>query len=228
MRKIFTVVIHGEPFDVFDIEGKEHEGLNNEPKTWWLYYSSRLPIDVPPPIDSDHWRPYHVSINRRLWDVKVKQMNTTKEKWNHTNFRNSTSVEMICNGSRVYEFVTTGTDSGLSFAFAKVQFLMVALSEHPFNFFEPELENGRKIYWKGLPAFVVSSHASNRIQIRPDYSELPKDEWWEKLDEREAMIGKKVDEDDLNDKDDRHDDYKRDLINWGDAFSDQYINWFRK
>ena len=32
-RKIYTVIIHNKEFDVYDIEGKEHEGYNDTPKT---------------------------------------------------------------------------------------------------------------------------------------------------------------------------------------------------
>lgn len=140
-RKIFTVIIRGKEYDVYDIEGKEHGGYNDTPKTWWLYFSNRIP-DIPP-VDSDSWEPYCVGTLRRLWEIKIKQHNTTKEKWGSTQFNNHTSVEMWCNNKLVYAFGTGG--KYIDFAMAKVQYLQVMLSEHSYNFFEPEKENGRKI-----------------------------------------------------------------------------------
>ena len=42
----------------------------------------------------------------------------------------------------IFSFGTGG--NYLDFAMAKIKYLQVKLSEHPYNFFEPEKENGRK------------------------------------------------------------------------------------
>lgn len=233
MTKIFQVLVNDNPYHVYDIDGKEHEGYNDTSKTWWIYYSEPMPDGLMPPLDSEFWKPFHVSINRRLWNITFEQRNYTKVKWDELNFRNNTSVKMFCNGRLVYEFGTTGTDHGLAFAFGKVQYLMVVLSEHPFNFFEPETENGRKIYWYGLPAFVVSRKDDHEIRIRPDYEDgLNKEEWWYELERRESTISaNKSDEhkeDEDIDKEYRDDARRSEMINWGDALSDGHINWFRK
>jgi hypothetical protein len=121
MKKIFTVIIHNKEYDVYHIDGKEHEGYNDTPKTWWLYYSDRLPEGITPPHDSDSWRPYCVGTLRQLWEIKIKQSNTSKVKWGETRFSNHTSVEMWCNNKLIYRFRTGGKDLG--FAFAKIQYL---------------------------------------------------------------------------------------------------------
>lgn len=229
-RKIFTVIIHKKEYDVYDIEGKEEDPGNGEPKTWWVYFADRLPDGLLPPIDSDNWEHWHTSIQRHCWEITFRQSNTTKEKWGSTHFRNHTQVEMWCNGQLFYSFGTTGTDRGMSFAMAKVQYLQTALSEHPFNFYNPDSENGRKIYWYGLPATVkIRSSDKWEIGIVPDYTAgLDKEAWWKEYTNRQTNIGKKADEDDLNDREDDHQAKETDFINWGDAFSDQHINWFRK
>ncbi len=38
IRKIFSVIIGKNEYDVYDVDGKEHAGLNGEPKTWWVYF----------------------------------------------------------------------------------------------------------------------------------------------------------------------------------------------
>lgn len=43
MRKIFQVFIMDKEYDVYDIDNKKHEGYNGVSKTWWIYYSDRLP-----------------------------------------------------------------------------------------------------------------------------------------------------------------------------------------
>lgn len=231
MRKAFTVVIYDKEYDVYDIEGKEHEGWNGVPKTRWLYFSERLPDGLLPPIDSPHFVPFDIGINRMVWDVKFKQKNTTKEKWNSTHFSNHTSVEMWCNNKLVYAFGTNG--KYLDFAMAKVQYLQVMLSEHPYNFFEPETENGRKIFWYGLPATVRVKSSTWEISVVPDYATgLTEVEWWKELKRRESKIYTPVDDMDKQMAEMEEEDFNESMsdgyINWGDALSDAHIDWFRK
>jgi hypothetical protein len=229
-RKIFTVIIHNKEFDVYDIEGKEHEGYNDTPKTWWLYYSDRLPEGLIPPHDSESWERYSASTLRRLWEIKIKQTNSAKEKWGETQFSNHTSVEMWCNNKLIYQFGTGG--KYLDFAFAKIQYLQVLLSEHPYNFFEPEKEEGRKICWYGLPATILTGYGAGEIRIKPDYTAgLEKKEWWKELKRREHKYTTKDDLDrqfDEMDEEDEKENRDNDIINWGDALSDGHIYWFRK
>lgn len=230
IRKIFTVIIHEKEYDVYGIEGKEHEGLNGEPKSWWLYYADRLPQGMLPPIDSDSWEPWSSQITRHLWDIRFRQVNSIKEKWNSTNFRNTTIVEMCCNNKLVYQFSTWGNREGLSYAMSKVHYLQVQMSEHPYNFFNPEEERGRKIWWKGLPATVQPRERDGwEIKIYPDYTAgLSKEQWWKELAKKEEKVTSVPDENSEDDLEDRNEAIGDGYINWGDALSDQHINWFRK
>jgi hypothetical protein len=238
IRKAFKVYIYDKLYWVWNIdEGLKppHRGENDTIPTWWLYYSDRIPEGAVPPIDSESWVPYNKGISRVVWNISIKQKNTTKEKWGETRFHNHTWVEMRANGRLVYEFSTMGGISGLSYAMAKVGYMQVALLEHAFNFLEPEEEDGRKIWWKGLPAFVKIATGENKweISIVPDYSNLSRDQWWSLLAEKEKKIGpvnkEEMESDqEFADIDDEEDDKKNDLIRWGDAYSDQHINWFRK
>ena len=230
VRKIFEVYIHNNKYNVYDIEGKEHEGYNDVPKTWWLYYSRYDKVDgTPPDPDDKAFRPFCTGINRRVWEIKIKQSNTSKEKWGDTHFSNHTYTEMWCNNKLVYAFNTGGIDSGLAFAMAKVQYMMVVLSEHPYNFFEPEQENGRKICWYGLPATVRVKSDTWEITIIPDYTAgMSKEEWWRELDRRESKVTKFSDDDKEMDEMYKQESRDEGYINWGDAFEDGNIYWFRK
>ncbi len=222
-RKLFTVLIYDREYDVYDLEGKEHEGYNDMPKTWWLYHAERLPEGTLPPVDSDSWKPFCKGTKRHLWDIRIKQRNTTKEKWDETRFSNNTHIEMYCNNKLFYSFGTFD----LNFAFAKIQYLQVALSEHCFNFFNPEEERGRKIYWYGLPATVIPGYGEEKweISIKPDYTAIPKEAWWKEYKRRKTPMSA---EDVEMDREDDDRDEGDDIIRWGDAFSDGHIGWFRK
>lgn len=223
-RKVFEVIIHGKTYDVYDVHGKEHMGYNGEVKTWWLYYSDLLPEGTVPPVDSEYWEPWSNSINRRLWDIRFKEYNSSKEKWGETRFRSGLNCEMYCNDKLIYSF---GTGS-LSFAMSKAQYLTVVLSEHCYDFFDQESQNGRKIWFYGLPAAVRpnTSHPGE-IGIVPDYSTgIDKKEWWSEFKRRRSNINEKISEDDMRVWDEEE-DYS-DYINWGDALSDGRIDWFRK
>jgi len=231
-RKIFEVMIRDIYFDVYDIDGKEHAGYNDTPKTWWIYHDERLPEGLIPPADSDAFKPWDVGILRRCWDVRIKQTNSTKHKWGATDFRNHTNVEMWCNGKLIYSFGTFGT----TFAFAKAQYLQTVLSEHCYNFFEPHTEDGRKIYWMGLPATVKVKSSTWEIGVIPDYTDgLTKKEWWAAHKERRKKLGNNkppgynLDQEELDreEEDEFNEDEQQDYINWGDALSDQHIDWFR-
>ncbi len=230
IRRIFTVLINGKEHDVYDIENKEHQGFNDIPKTWWLYHSERLPEGLIPPLDSDNWKPFSSSVLRRCWEIKIKQINTTKEKWGETQFSNRINVEMWCNDKLIYKFGTSG--KYLDFAFAKIQYLQVVLSEHPYNFFNPESEVGRKICWYGLPATILTGYEPGEIRIKPDYdSGLNQEEWWKEYEKRKHVFTNKDDFDkqlDEIESDEYSEDKFNQIINWGDALSDGNIYWFRK
>lgn len=224
-RKIFEVFIRDKAYNVYDIEGKEHGGWNGEPKTWWVYYADNMPEGTTPPVDSDSWEPWHVGLKRRLWDIRFVEKNTAKEKWNSINFSHTLSCKMICNGKPVYSFGT----NDIAFAFSKAQYLMTVLSEHSYNFFEPEKEKGRKIYFFGLPATVSpSTHYPGEIKIIPDYTAgIDRKEWWAKYKERNAY---KMDDKEWADMESEEmgNEERSDSINWGDALSDGHIWWHRK
>lgn len=231
MNKLFQIQVYDKLYWVWGIEGKEHAGYNDNPNTWWLYYSEEeIPDGITPPIDSDSWVPFQSGMNRLNFEINFKQTTRTKQKWGGTDFRSSTFCTINCNGKRIYEFPTTGGDRGLSFAMAKAQHLIVQMFEHPFDFLNPEKEHGRKIYWYGMPATVrVWRHDTPwEIGIDPCYDEVPQEEWWNEYEKRKSTyIPKK--RDDFAEIDKEHDEENRSdgWINWGDALSDQHINWFR-
>jgi hypothetical protein len=234
-RKVFEVVIENRTYDVYNIEGKEHDGPNGEIKTWWLYYGGQLSKAsgevLIPPIDSPHWKPWHVSIERLNWDISFKQITTTKYKWDHLNFRSHTTCEMRCNGKLVYEFGTTGGSRGMSFAMAKAQYLETILCEHPFDFLNPDRMQGRKICWYGLPATVRVRNGERKweIDIIPDYSDaLNQEEWWAMLKSRKANFTAPDPDHDPLEAEYEADTLRDGYIRWGDALSDQHIYWFRK
>ena len=230
IRKIFSVYIRNTEYNVYDIDGKEHEGYNNIPKTWWLYFGKEQKDWDTPPLISEDWTPFDVGIKRHLWEFEIKQNNTHKIKWDDNRFSNNISVDMICNKKKIYSFGTFD----MNFALSKLQYLQVVLTEHPYNFLNQEEEKGRKIYYYGLPATIEPSYYPGEIKIIPEYSKkITEKKWWEELERREKpYIQKEVTEMDKQeiemDKENREENRSCGYINWGDALSDGHINWFRK
>lgn len=219
MKKLFKVNLNNNYYYVYNINNKEHDGSFN---TWWIYFSNDYFIDdKTPPIDSNCWIPYSEHINKDCWDIRIKQRNITKYKWDNIRFNTDIDISMYCNSKLIYRFNCNKFD----YAFAKIQYLQVELSEHPYNFFEPETEIGSKIYWHGLPAKIKPNESSPwEIFVIPDYCEgYDKGGWWAELKNRTKHMFNT----DRTFEDYYVDEIEGDMINWGSALSDQNITWLR-
>lgn len=215
----YHVLINDKGYAVYDIKDAYHSlgsanGANHE-DTYFIYYGNE-------------WCPFvSRGVNRICWEIKYKQKNTAKNKWDEWQFRRTGWCEMWANGKLIYAFGSYD----LNYALSKAQYLTVALLEFPgFNFLDPEKERGRKVWWLGLPA-TIKNHTSEpwEISIVPDYTALPKQEWWAQYAVRSSKY-KDTDKESLEDhKEDLEEDIRSDYINWGDAFeAGGRIDWFRK
>jgi hypothetical protein len=215
----YTVIIDGRKRGVY-LLNQTHEIEGEESDKWVSLMNMPFGEDeIEEGIKAGLLVPYHSFIERFCWDIKIYQKNFTKEKWDKTIFRSQTVCEMRCNGTLVYSFTTTGSSDGMSFAFAKAQYLQTILVEHPFNFLEPEKEQGREILFYGLPAQVEirQGYEKWKINICPLYTEHTKEKWWKLLIERSSASDEERED---------WEEYKEsDYINWGDALSDQHIKW---
>lgn len=222
ISKVFSVQIRNKYYDVYNIPGKEHAGLNDSIKTWWLYYDDRLPDGIAPDLDNDKLIPYpERSIKRVCWDIRIKSINSHKIKWDDHDFSHRTSCEMWANGKLIYSFETRDSE----FAMINAQYLQAILIEHPFRFFEYEKNNGRQIYYYGLPATIIVNNTFPwEIHIKPDYCYMTKEVWWEEYKRRQNPCSK-----DFAHLSKEHiEEYmQNDLINHGDALSDGRIGWYR-
>lgn len=215
----YTVVIDGRKRGVYTLN-QTHKAEGIESDKWVGLMNEPLDeSETEKGIKTELLVPYTPWIERFCWDIKIYQRNSTKEKWNRTTFRSQTVCEMRCNGTLVYDFTTIGNDNGMSFAFAKAQYLQTILTEHPFNFLDPETEQGREILFYGLPAKVEirQGYEKWKINICPLYTKHTKEDWWKLLIERSAASDE--------DKEDWEEYKESDYINWGDALSDQHIKW---
>lgn len=231
MNKIFTVLINKHSYDVYNLN-KEHEGLNDTPTSWWIYLDSDELLDgqrkAPTNEDDEYFIPYDSNIKRICWKYEIEESVSTKYKWDSINFRNHIKVKLYANNRLVYEDSFNG--NYMQYVLAKIETLKVEMSEHPFDFFEPEKENGRLIYYYGLPAKIKVT-GINHIGIIPDYCILDKDRWWVEYARRKSLISKlttEMEKDDYeSDKDDMFEDMEAGYINWGSPLSDGNIKWFR-
>lgn len=233
--KIFDILINDKPYTVYSIEGYEHDHgkYNGWPDIWWLDYSDyEYEIDDDGIVNNISVRgliPYiDKGVNRICWEVRFKQTNNIKYKWDEWRLSAGGNCEMWANGELVYKFFSRDIGSALSMA----QTMEWKLLEHPYNFLNPEEENGRKIWYYGLPATIRNSSHPGEIGIVPDYSYMAESEWWGELKKRKTNITPEdyiKTDDDLRDEEDFYDDRKFSTwINHGDVFWDGMINWFRK
>lgn len=245
VRKIFDILIDDKPYAVYDIDGYEHPNghWNGTPKSWWLDYSEYEftkgydPNDERYDADDDEdfepnireLIPYvDKGVNRICWDIRYKQKNYVKYKWDDFDVRNGGNCQIYANGKLIYSFFSRSVEYALS----KAQYMMVNLLEHPYNFLNQEENNGRKIWYYGLPATIRVGYEPGNIKIVPDYTDISKETWWKEYYIRKNPIIVQTDKDSLYDKrmDDEHFSETRDYgeINHGDALWDGMINWFRK
>jgi len=149
-RKIFDIVVNGRLTGVWDRPEHLHElgKWNGCPETWWLKYVGREDEDEEVSVD---WIPFiDKGTNRAAWDIRIKQGNTLKYKWDDWDIRKTGYVEIFLNNRQVDEFGF----GDIAYAFSKAQYRTFEMSEHPFNYFDPESEVGRKIYYYGQAAII--------------------------------------------------------------------------
>jgi hypothetical protein len=232
VREIFQIQIREKMYSVYSIEGYEHQlGKSNGcPDTWWLDYSDydkseeedATLRELVPYIDK--------GVHRVCWGVDYQQFNSTKYKWDEWDIRNGGVCTITANSKPAYKFHYRDLQGALIAASNKIQEMM----EHPFDFVHPEKEEGRKIWYHGLPATIRLGYEPGEIRINPDYSYMTSNEWWDELERRKSRVTAKnhvpsfsekqydeLEKDDFLD----HKDYGE--INHGSAFYDGMINWFR-
>lgn len=228
IRKLWQVLVHNRPYWVYSIEGKEH----HKGSDYWLYYNQdhdQLCVDgVVPNIDARDWEPWtEKAVPRIHWEISYKELTTSKVKWDETRFTTHCKAEVKANGKL---FLVVDTFGDMAYVFARIQYMIVAYSEHSFNFFDPMSENGRAIYYHGLPANIEVRDDSYEIMIHPNYEDegISRREWWHAY-RKTQLLGMDPEDDDFKLEVDYLNDYdKTGYINHGSAYSDKHIKWHRK
>ena len=201
-RKIFDIMIDDKPYPVYSIDGYE----------------------LLPYVDK--------GVNRICWEIRFKQKNYAKFKWDDFDIRSNGSCQIYANGKQVYSFGSRSVD----YALAKAQYMMVNLMEHPYNFLNPTEEKGRKIWYYGLPAIVEPGYEAGNIKVVPDYTDIDQEKWWEQYQIRKNPIDLPKDDEEWEterqdremDEEDFRETKSYGTINHGDALWDGMIKWFRK
>ena len=223
-RKIFEIKVRDNMYPVYDIRGKEHNWgkWNGQPNSWWVDMGRHEVGENGTAVWKEDLVEFHnKDVSRESWDIRFKENNSMKYKWDEVRWYRNVTCEMWSNNKLIYQFTTRD----IEYAMSKAQVMMVQLSEHSYNFFNPEEERGRKIFFHGLPATIQpSEYRPWEISIYPDLTTMSEDEWWSEYKKRSVNY-----REDEEWQDDTIEEYKGcGYINWGDAFSDGHIWWFRK
>ena len=231
VRKAFDVYLDDRLCTVYDIDGYHHVlgEMNDSPTTWWLDHTEE-PVRGEFNFERELTPYINKGNNRICWEIRYKQNNYLKHKWDEYDLRANGKCEIYANGKLIYSFASRD----LGYAMSKAQALTIELLEHPYNFINPENEIDRKIWYYGLPAKVKpSQHHPGEISIYPDYENISKKEWWKYYKERKNPI-ETLEKSEYYTEEDRDFDesgieefYDFGAINHGDAMWDGMINWFR-
>lgn len=217
-RVAYHVLINDKHYAVYDIPKAYHRlgTANGAPyeDNYFIYYANE-------------WCPFiSKGVNRICWEIKYKQSNKAKNKWDEWMFSRIGNCEMWANGILIYSFHSYS----LSHALSKAEYLTVALLEFPgYDFLQPEKNMDKKVWWYGLPATIKPRQSEPwEITVHPDYTTIDKKEWWRLYAEKTAKISNSNKENNEEEKQDLEDDLQSDYINWGDAFeAGGRIDWFR-
>lgn len=224
-RPVFEVVVGDRLRQVWSIDGYEHDlgKMNGEIPYWWLDLSEDE-------FDQSELVPWmDRGAHRICWGIDYRQYNTAKHKWGETDIRKGGSCKISANGREIFSFRCTDMAEAMSLVVSKIS----KLCEHPYNFINPEEEDGRKIWYYGLPAFVRKGYEVGEIRIEPDYCYLTPEEWWDHLEKRRTPVFPKTiheeESEDLEREKESLSEYKDyGTINHGSVLYDGMIDWFRK
>lgn len=218
-REAYKILIGEREHQIWDIDGYEHDygKWNNQTPTYWLE------------MEDGSLEPYiRTGSHRICWEINYKQTNYVKHKWGSADLRSSGTCIIKANGRQIYSFGT----SSLEYALSKAQSLVVELSEHPYNFFDQEKENGRRIWYYNLPAIIKTREwAPGEITVYPDYIgeyEGKKNhwKWWRDYYERSKYKSSLVREE-SQEEEQLEESRSMGCIGHGSALWDGMIKWFR-
>jgi len=144
---VFKTVVNDRIQEVWRRNESHPQGeINNRDSHLWLRQTFEDTDDV-------DWVPWiGIGTNRPCFEIKLVQGNRTKCKWGETRINGTGWAEIFCNKTKVYEYGFRDIEYGL----ARAQVLISDMTEHPFNFMDPESEIGRKIRYYEQPAVIDS------------------------------------------------------------------------
>jgi len=154
-HKLFDIQIKDKLFEVWHRDEKHNIGTLNgssyEDNMWVKYFDTWISPTCDP-LTEITWVPWHDwnGNNKVCFEIRIKQSNYVKHKYDEYSIRGTGICEIICNTRKVYEFYF----GDINYAFACAQKMIMEMKEHFFDFKNPEKEIGRKIWYKRQPAII--------------------------------------------------------------------------
>lgn len=198
-KKIFSTLINNKKMWIYKRKETHKDGeRNGVPNDWWLKFDKN---------DGTYdWVPWVDKLTKRpCFEIKIKEGNHIKHKWDEWDIRGSVFCEIFLNGDKVYDFITRDVE----YAFAKATVLKTEIMEHPFDFLNPEGEIGRKVFYREEPATIERVILDQGcVIIKKEGSEYFKTPIWHDEDDK------------VGDEDDRESEVKEEILS-------PHIWWFR-
>lgn len=215
-RFLWNVNYNGREYPVYDFENRFNmQTSNGNVNHWWVLWGNEF-------------HPYGDRHTHRTCHTFVfKEYNSAKIKWDEMRTSRGIHVTILANDKAILNF-TVGGDMG--YAMARAQYMIVKMQEHSYNFYKPEENQNRPIYYYNLPARIRNKSEPGEIAIIPDYVEgWDKKSWWKEYYNRSTRKPylKSDIEDFEMEKEDFEESQQQEYINWGSALSDQNIYWHR-
>jgi len=181
-QHITDVIIRGYKYQLWDLVDREPHSLgtdNGESGTLWVKKNGGGPFAEQ---KDDPWIPWlDISGNRNCWEIHIKDGNSIKYKHVNYDISKHTSVYISLNNDPVYEVMGRDFDWCYNKSRSIIYHLEELMNTFDVNLKNSTKEKGRKIYYKGLPAIIEQVYVTGTINIKPDYSDMDKDTWWNEI-----------------------------------------------
>lgn len=179
-RFITDVIIRSSKYQLWELYDREPHTLgllNNESGRLWVKDFNADFFDK-----DDEWIPWlDVYANRDCWGIYIDDGNSIKYQIDKYIIDKHTSAEITLNNKPIYGINGNDFDHCYNTARTKIYELKELLYRFNVNLKDTHKENGRKIFYKSMPAVIDMIYTEGSMNIKPDCNEEDEEYWWNQM-----------------------------------------------